>query len=199
VEHLLARPIPAPLVPGVELDERPARASLRRQIAKLERDLADALSGARPGDVGTAPGVSLRGPRLLDLGELERVRDALSDRLAEGRRRIAERADSEAAARVLLERVLLDPGRHRRVRITQAELGEPGCGVYQVRPRLGLVGMLAGWWQVKLSSGCPLATGPRGARPGDRSAPGRLSAPAGAGAPAATPSAPARTIRRGSG
>jgi hypothetical protein len=27
-----------------------------------------------------------------------------------------------------------------------------------VRPRLGLIGMLAGWWHVKLSSGCPLAT-----------------------------------------
>jgi hypothetical protein len=30
--------------------------------------------------------------------------------------------------------------------------------VWHVRPRLGLVGMLAGWWQVKLSSGCPLAS-----------------------------------------
>jgi len=27
-----------------------------------------------------------------------------------------------------------------------------------VRPRVGLVGMFMGWWQVKLSSGCPLAT-----------------------------------------
>jgi hypothetical protein len=34
-----------------------------------------------------------------------------------------------------------------------------------VRPRLGLIGMLMGWWQVKLSSGCPLAGG-RGARRG---------------------------------
>src|SRR5947209_8298032 len=31
----------------------------------------------------------------------------------------------------------------------------PGAG----RPRLGLIGMMMGWWQVKLSSGCPLATG----------------------------------------
>ena len=38
-----------------------------------------------------------------------------------------------------------------------ADLGEPGCGVWQVRPRLGIIGMLMGWWQVKLSSGCPLA------------------------------------------
>ena len=37
--------------------------------------------------------------------------------------------------------------------------GDGGCGVYQVRPRLGIIGMLAGWWHVKLSSGCPLAQG----------------------------------------
>ncbi len=33
-----------------------------------------------------------------------------------------------------------------------------GCGAYQVRPRLGIIGMCMGWWHVKLSSGCPLAT-----------------------------------------
>jgi hypothetical protein len=27
-----------------------------------------------------------------------------------------------------------------------------------VRPRLGLIGMLMGWWRVVISSGCPLAT-----------------------------------------
>ena len=58
---------------------------------------------------------------------------------------------------MLLERMLLAPGDHRRVRIAQRDLGERGCGVWHVRPRLGLVGMLMGWWQVKLSSGCPLA------------------------------------------
>jgi hypothetical protein len=43
------------------------------------------------------------------------------------------------------------------VRVANRDLGENGCGVWQVRPRLGLIGMLMGWWQVKLSSGCPLA------------------------------------------
>ena len=37
--------------------------------------------------------------------------------------------------------------------------------MWQVRPRLGLIGMLMGWWQVKLSSGCPLRRGPRLNRP----------------------------------
>ena len=52
--------------------------------------------------------------------------------------------------------MLLDPAKHRFARVSCRDLGEPGCGVYMVRPRLGLIGMLAGWWQVKLSSGCPL-------------------------------------------
>ncbi len=58
--------------------------------------------------------------------------------------------------------MLLDPGAYRFVRIARSELGEQGCGAWEVRPRLGLIGMLAGWWHVKLSSGCPLAGG-RGA------------------------------------
>jgi hypothetical protein len=56
----------------------------------------------------------------------------------------------------------LEPGRHRWVRLPVSDLGQSGCGVWHVRPRLGLIGMLAGWWQLKLSSGCPL---PRGTRP----------------------------------
>jgi hypothetical protein len=165
-------PVGAPLdptvVPAAPVDERAAREALRRQIAKLERDLGQALASTRPGDA--APGTRmprLRGPRILSLGELERVRDAQADRLSDMRAEIAARAEREAAKRVLLEKMLLEPGRHRFTRISQAELGEPGCGVYHVRPRLGIIGMLAGWWHVKVSSGCPLA-GPRlAARPED--------------------------------
>ena len=54
--------------------------------------------------------------------------------------------------------MLLEPGRYKFVRVANRDLGEGGCGVWQVRPRLGLIGMLMGWWQVKLSSGCPLAS-----------------------------------------
>ena len=72
-----------------------------------------------------------------------------------GRRSRAE-PRLHAANRVRLERILLEPGKYRFARISQRDLGEPGCGVWQVRPRLGLIGMLMGWWQVKLSSGCPL-------------------------------------------
>jgi hypothetical protein len=142
---------------GTIADERAARRQLRAQIARLEAQLSDALISAFPyGHIDTAvpaPG----GPHVLALGELERVRDALAVRVAGARAELRERGERQAASRALLERMLLEPGRHRFVRVANRDLGQPGCGVWHVRPRLGLIGMLAGWWQVKLSSGCPLA------------------------------------------
>ena len=138
-------------------DERAARTQLRGQIAALEAQLSDAVVSAFPhGGVHSAvpaPG----GPRLLTLGELERIRDALADRLAQARGVLDERGERQEASRVLLERMLLEPGRYKFVRVADRDLGASGCGVWHVRPRLGLIGMLMGWWQVKLSSGCPLA------------------------------------------
>jgi len=143
---------------GRVVDERAARAQLRRQIARLEAQLsALQISGFPHGPVDPAvPGV--RGPHILSLGELERTRDALVAGLDDVRSKAAARGERQAAARALLERMLQEPGRHKFVRVANRDLGEPGCGVWHVRPRLGLIGMLAGWWQVKLSSGCPLAS-----------------------------------------
>jgi hypothetical protein len=151
--------------PVVEDADRAARRSLRRQIALLERELSDAFVTAyRMGGLDNPVAEAQAQPRLLDLGELERVRDELTERLRAARARIAERADAQAASRLLLERMLLDPTKYRFVRVSREALGEPGCGAWEVRPRLGLIGMLMGWWQVKLSSGCPLAGG-RGPAP----------------------------------
>lgn len=158
-----AVPVAGPAV--VEDAELAARRSLRGQIARLERELADAfvttftfsMGGLDHGDANPR-----QEPRMLDLGELERVRDELAERLRAARVTIAERADAQAASRVCLERMLLEPGKYRFARVSRRDLGEPGCGVWEVRPRLGLIGMLMGWWQVKLSSGCPL---PRGRDP----------------------------------
>jgi hypothetical protein len=142
--------------------ELAARRSLRGQIARLERELADAFVTTFTFQMGSlesgaaSPGQE---PRVLDLGELERVRDDLADRVRAARATIAERADAQAASRVCLERMLLEPGKYRFARVSRRELGEPGCGVWEVRPRLGLIGMLMGWWQVKISSGCPLPRG----------------------------------------
>jgi hypothetical protein len=142
-----------------EPDERAARRTLRHQIARLESELADAFVTAFPMGGLPQPVAVAAPPRLLDLGELERVRDELAERLRVARLTIARRADEQEEKRLTLERMLLDPASHRFTRISNRELGEPGCGVWQVRPRMGLIGMLMGWWQVKLSSGCPLPGG----------------------------------------
>ena len=137
--------------------------TLREQIARLERELADAFVTAFPMGGLPQPGAGVRHSaghaRLLDLGELEVVRDELAERLREARTTISRRADEIAEKRLVLERMLLRPADYRFARISCRELGEPGCGVWQVRPRMGLIGMLMGWWQVKLSSGCPLPGG----------------------------------------
>jgi hypothetical protein len=138
-------------------DEAPARRTLRGQIARLERELARLTPETKPIDRIAWSIGGEGGPRLLGIGELERVRDDLAERLHEVRETLAARAAREAEQRALLERMLRDPGRHRFLRISAADIGEPGCGVWHVRPRLGLIGMLMGWWHVKLSSGCPLS------------------------------------------
>jgi len=137
-------------------DERAARRTMRGQIARPARELADAVVAAFPHVAIAGAPAPHAGPRVLSLGELEAVRDDLAGRVREAHRVVAERGERETAARALLERMLVEPERHRWLRLPASELGERGCGVYQVRPRLGLVGMLMGWWQVKLSSGCPL-------------------------------------------
>jgi hypothetical protein len=156
-ENALTAPLEALLAPAV--DERAARQTLRRQIARLERELAATFVAAFPTlrlDMSVPGGAT---PRMLTLGELERLRDALIEKLAESREALAEHHHQQAHNRALLERVRLEPGRYKFFRIASSELGEFGCGEYRVRPRLGLIGMLAGWWQVKLSSGCPLGQG----------------------------------------
>ncbi|HEY1522120.1 MAG TPA: hypothetical protein VGF70_03835 [Solirubrobacteraceae bacterium] len=151
--------LPGPVEPVVQpADELAARRSMRGQIARLERGLADAFVTAYPmGGLGDVTTSSYRDARMLTLGELERIRDELAERLGGARVTIAERAEIQDAHRLALERMLLDPAKYRFQRISSRDLGESGCGVWHVRPRLGLIGMLMGWWQVKLSSGCPLA------------------------------------------
>ena len=157
---VLDRPIQVPprtppLAPPAEVDERAARRSLRAQIAKLERDYASTAAAAFPRVELSVDSARHAGPRLLSLGELETTRDDLATRLADLRQRIAKDADAQEDKRVLIERMLLAPGKYKWVRVTHADIGEPGCKSWHVRPRLGLVGMLAGWWHVKISSGCP--------------------------------------------
>ena len=152
----IAGAVTAPVLP--EVDERAARRALRAQIARLERDLASSVIAAYPRLPAGHARVRASGPRLLGLGELERIRDDLADRVADVRERVAREGERQAAKRVLIERMLLHPGEYKLVRVSNADIGEPGCKSWHVVTRLGLVGMLAGWWHVKISSGCPLAT-----------------------------------------
>jgi hypothetical protein len=141
---------------GAEPDERAAREALRMQVAKLERELSGLVAHTFPHiSPRDDSGETFSGPRLLSLAELERTRDRLVLRVGEVRGQVAERTALEQRSRALLQRMKLEPGRYKFVRVPVADLGDGHCGVWEVRPRLGLIGMLAGWWQVKLSSGCP--------------------------------------------
>jgi hypothetical protein len=155
----------APLLPGaadvVESGERAARSSLRAQVARLERELSAIVADSFPHIGAGATVRAPAGPRLLGLEQLEALRDQLVGRVQDLRRCAQARAEHELRAQELLERMKLEPGRYKFVRLPVADLGQGGCGVWEVRPRFGLLGMLAGWWELKLSSGCPLATGPR--------------------------------------
>jgi hypothetical protein len=152
------------------IDERAVRRVLRAQVAKLERELSSIVVDGFPyiappahaGSSGPRERRAAGSPCLLDLERLERTRDELVARVQLARRATAERVELETRARELLERMKREPSRYKFVRLPVRDLGEHGCGVWEVRPRMGLIGMLAGWWQVKLSSGCPL---PRGHAP----------------------------------
>lgn len=138
-------------------DERAARRTLQAQIERLERELAGLFVEAWPRKGidwtrGTRAG---RGPQILDLGELEQIRDSLANRIADRRAELAERHEVEQANRRLVEDMLRHPERHPWVRVSHADIGEPGCRHWHVVPRYGLLGRLAGWWRVKISSGCP--------------------------------------------
>ena len=156
-------PTPPPEI-GVEVfegDEKLARSDLRRQIARLEAELAALFGDAFPRN-GIEFGVAApgRSPRILQLDELEELRDSLAVRLQHARGELTDRAYVEQCNRELLESLVANPGEYHWLRISNEDIGEPGCRHWHSRPRWGLLGMLMGWWRVKLSSGCPLAEGP---------------------------------------
>lgn len=143
---------------GAEVDERQARSELRRQIGRLEAELSQ-LFGEAFGHAEVPHRIEALSatPRVLDLGELEEIRDRLAERIAEARQALVERQREEDGNRELVERMLAAPQDFKWERVSRQDLGLPGCGHWHSRPRLGPIGMLMGWWRVKVSSGCPLA------------------------------------------
>jgi hypothetical protein len=171
---LIQTPVPSPQSPGwlqprTRPDERAARRTLLDQIAKLESELVSLQSSIWPRkgfDFGGASGRG-GGPRVLSLAELEQVRDELAERVRGIRRALSERTWLEEQNRRRIEEMLLEPEKHKWVRVANEDIGEPGCHHWHVRPRWGPLGMLLNWWRVVVSSGCPLAMDrpPRGILP----------------------------------
>jgi len=142
----------------VEVDERPARVELRRQVGRLERELAGLLAeGFGRVTVDYRVAAVAAAPRVLDLGELEQLRDELAERVADARVTLREQAEVEAQNRDLLRQMIASPADFKWAIVTRDDLGLPSCGAWHSRPRLGPIGMLMGWWRVKVSSGCPLS------------------------------------------
>ncbi|HEX2185135.1 MAG TPA: hypothetical protein VHN78_06490 [Chloroflexota bacterium] len=146
-------------LPRTRPDERAARRSLLEQVARLEEELSQLFCSAWPRQGLEFSVGSRRGPRLLSLAELEELRDELAERLHQARRALGDRTYAEERKRRLIEEMLLEPERHKWVRVAHEDIGEPGCKHWHVLPRLGLLGMLLNWWRVRISSGCPLAMG----------------------------------------
>jgi hypothetical protein len=153
-------PPPAGSLAGLlHADERPARAELRRQIARLEAELAELFISAFPRGGISYEVAPAGGPRLLTIGDLEQVRDRLLARVADVKGILRDCGYVEERNRELLERLIAEPEKYHWVRISNEDIGEPGCRHWHSKPRWGLLGALMGWWRVKISSGCPLAEG----------------------------------------
>lgn len=152
-------PLALEQLPSLETSERSElllRRQLRSQIAHLERELSELFAAAFPRHgIAWGVGYPLAGPRLLGSAELEQLRDALAERLRLVRAELASRAYVEERKRAELESLIASPEEHRWRVISNEDIGEPGCKHWHVRPRWGILGMLMGWWRVKVSSGCP--------------------------------------------
>ena len=155
--HHVRSPSLLPVPPRTAPDERPARRTMLEQIARLESELSQLFCSTWPRQ-GFEWSVSSRGgPRVLSLAELEALRDDLADRLSQTRRSLSDRTYVEDQNRRRIETMLLEPDQHKWVRVSNEDIGEPGCRHWHVRPRWGVLGMLMSWWRVRISSGCPLA------------------------------------------
>jgi DNA-binding transcriptional regulator YhcF (GntR family) len=138
----------------LEADEVGARRELRRQIGRLEAQLA---SYRRDLESLGPPPLTPPEPRIASAEELERTRDSLLHQLATARATAAQRARRERRAREVRDALIADPGAHRWEVVSSAETGEEGCATWQSEPRLGPLGALMSWWRVRVSGGCPLS------------------------------------------
>ena len=96
---------------------------------------------------------------MLGVGDLEAVATG-SFRGCEARSELSPASDVEEHNRELIEGMVREPERHRWVRVSNEDIGEHGVAATGTPAHGGaLLGMILGWWRVKLSLGCPLARG----------------------------------------
>ena len=131
--------ITEPVLQQRATDERQARCSLRGQIARLERASSRVVAERFPYIAAPAGAYAPEPcPHLLSFAELERLRDHLVWRVHELHHQAAEHTEHMRRSRELLEQMQLEPGRYKFMRLPVANLGQGGCGAWEVRPTFGL-------------------------------------------------------------
>jgi DNA-binding transcriptional regulator YhcF (GntR family) len=150
--ELPADPFEGEAAESAPADAAAARRSLQGQIATLEARLAP-YPEERPTEEETAEVPAP--PRVASLAELEATRDLLIKRLQRAQEAAKKQQARYDSARGRLEAMVADPSAHKWEVVDREQLGDEGCGRWEVRPAWGPVGALMNWWRVKLSSGCP--------------------------------------------
>jgi hypothetical protein len=135
--------------------ERAQRRDFLRTIEDLERELQQVVTALTPANRRLLATPSAARPHLLSLAELEIVRDGLAAELDRAQETLAVQIHTRRNKRMLLKRMTEEPVKFHWARVTTIDLGEHGCRSWEVVPKLGPVGMLANWWRVRISSGCP--------------------------------------------
>jgi hypothetical protein len=135
--------------------DRAQREAFLGHIEQLERDLQQVLSALAAVNRRMRVTPSPAKPHLLSLAELELVRDGLAAELGRAQDALARQITTRREKRSLLKRMTEAPVKFRWAKVTTIDLGEPGCRSWEVVPKLGPVGMLANWWRIRVSSGCP--------------------------------------------
>jgi hypothetical protein len=131
------------------------RLEFMRHIERLELDLQQVLAALTPRNRPMPSSANKARPHLLSMTELELVRDALAIELGHAELALSTQTRTRREKRSLLKRMTEEPVKFRWAKVTTVDLGEPGCRSWEVVPKLGPVGMLANWWRVRISSGCP--------------------------------------------
>jgi DNA-binding transcriptional regulator YhcF (GntR family) len=133
------------------------RRELRSQIARIESELSAYTRYEQPTVAPRLVESARPVGRMTSVEELVQIRDGLIDRLSRHRGEADRRGARQEQNRARVEEMFNDPEAHKWEIVTSEQLGDPSCKHWRVVPRFGPFGAIAGWWRVKVSSGCPLS------------------------------------------